>query len=55
MIEAGVRQGWDAYTGPPARFVTQERFGLSGPYKDVYKAFNFTVERVVEEALKAIA
>ncbi|MBX7212953.1 MAG: transketolase [Thermoflexales bacterium] len=55
VIEAGVRQGWDAYTGPLARFVTQERFGLSGPYKDVYKAFNFTVERVVEEALKAIA
>ncbi len=51
VIEAGVQQGWQKYTGPRVRFVTQETFGLSGPYKDVYKKFGFTVEHVVSEAL----
>jgi transketolase len=51
VIEAGVQQGWQKYTGPRVRFVTQETFGLSGPYKDVFKKFGFTVEHVVNEAL----
>ncbi len=51
VIEAGVLQGWHKYTGPRVRFVTQETFGLSGPFKDVYKKFGFTIEHVVSEAL----
>ena len=54
VVEAGVSQGWHKYTGPQVRFVTQERFGMSGPYKDVFKFFGFTVERVIDEALALI-
>lgn len=54
VVEAGVQQGWHKYTGPRVRFVTQERFGLSGPYKDVFKKFGFTVDHVVAEALALV-
>ncbi len=49
VIEAAVQQGWHRYAGPVARFVTNERFGASAPYKDVFKHYGFTVERVVAE------
>jgi transketolase len=51
VIEAGVQQGWHKYTGPVVRFVTNEQFGASAPYKDVFAHYGFTVERVVSEAL----
>jgi len=56
VIEAGVSQGWERYTGPLVRFVTLDnRFGASAPYKDLYKHLGFTVERVVEEAMALLA
>jgi transketolase (EC 2.2.1.1) len=56
VIEAGVSQGWERYTGPITRFVVLDnRFGASAPYKDLYKHFGFTVERVVQEALSLLA
>ncbi|HQX11008.1 MAG TPA: transketolase [Thermoflexales bacterium] len=54
VVEAGVAQGWHRYTGPLVRFVTQERFGASGPARDVFTAMGFTVDRVVAEAVKVI-
>ena len=54
VVEAGVSQGWHRYTGPLVRFVTQERFGASAPFKDLYPAMGFTVDRVVAEAVKVI-
>ena len=54
VIEAGISQGWHKYTGSRARFVTNERFGASAPYKDVFKNFGFTVEHVVNEAMSLI-
>ena len=53
-IEAGVRLGWDRYVGPTGGGVWQETFGVSGPYKDVFKKFGFTVDNVVAQA-KAVA
>jgi len=56
VIEAGVSQGWERYTGPLVRFVTlDDRFGASAPYKDLYKHLGFTVERVVQEAMALLA
>jgi len=56
VIEAGVSQGWERYTGPLVRFVAlDDRFGASAPYKDLYKHFGFTVERVVQEARALLA
>ncbi|MGQ9815022.1 MAG: transketolase-like TK C-terminal-containing protein, partial [Candidatus Roseilinea sp.] len=49
VIEAAVQQGWHRYTGPVVRFVTNERFGASAPYKEVFKHYGFTTERVVAE------
>jgi transketolase len=52
VVEAGVSQGWERYTGPLVRFVTLEgRFGASAPYKDVYRNLGFTVDRVMDETL----
>lgn len=56
VVEAGVSQGWERYTGPVVRFVALDnRFGVSAPFKDVYKHLGFTVERIVEEAMKLLS
>ena len=54
VIEAGVSQGWHKYTGPQVRFVTQESFGASAPFKDVYSRMGFTAAHVVEQALAVV-
>ncbi|MBN1286494.1 MAG: transketolase [Anaerolineae bacterium] len=53
-IEAGVGMGWEKYTGDAGSIIAQDQFGASAPYKELAKAFGFTVERVVEAALKTI-
>ncbi|MFN4292592.1 MAG: transketolase [Thermoflexales bacterium] len=56
VVEAGVSQGWERYTGPIVRFIALDnRFGASAPFKDVYSQLGFTVERVVEEAMKLLS
>jgi len=53
-IEAGSPQGWERYVGDQGRIIGLDHFGASAPYKILYQQFGITVERVVEEALKAI-
>lgn len=53
-VEAGVRHGWDRWIGLNGDTVTQDRFGLSAPYEEVFKEFGFTVENVVAKAKKLI-
>jgi transketolase len=53
-VEAGVRQGWDAYIGQCGRFVGMCGFGASGPAGELMKQFGFTVENVVTEAKSAL-
>lgn len=53
-IEAGVRMGWERWIGLEGDAVTQDRFGLSAPFADVFKEFGFTVENVVDKAKKLI-
>ncbi|MFC1465683.1 MAG: transketolase [Candidatus Brachytrichaceae bacterium NZ_4S206] len=56
VVEAGVSQGWERYTGPIVRFVALDnRFGASAPFKDVYRNLGFTVEHVVEEAMALLS
>ncbi|MBC8163269.1 MAG: transketolase [Roseiflexaceae bacterium] len=50
-IEAGVSQGWHRWIGDQGAFVGVDRFGASGPYKEVYKHLGVTVEHAVELAL----
>jgi len=50
-VEAGVRQGWDAIIGADGAFVGMTSFGASAPYKDLYRHFGITAEKVAEAAL----
>ena len=53
-VEAAVRQGWDAIIGSEGVFVGMSGFGASAPYKDLYKHFGITPEKVTEAALKKL-
>ena len=53
-VEAGVRQGWDAIIGSDGVFVGMNGFGASGPYKDLYRHFGITPEKVAEAALSKL-
>src|SRR5262249_25840558 len=50
-VEAAVRQGWDEIIGTDGAFVGMSSFGASAPYKELYRHFGITPERVVEAAL----
>ncbi len=52
--EAGIRQGWDAIIGSAGIFVGMSSFGASAPYKDLYRHFGLTAEKVAEAALKGL-
>jgi transketolase len=54
-VEAGVRQGWDAIVGTDGVFVGMHGFGASAPYKDLYRHFGITPEKVAEAALSKLA
>jgi transketolase len=54
-VEAGVRQGWDAIIGSDGVFVGMSTFGASAPYKDLYRHFGITSEKVAEAALSKLA
>ena len=53
-VEAGVRQGWDAIIGSDGVFVGMTGFGASAPYKDLYRHFGITPEKVAEAALSKL-
>ena len=49
-IEAGVRQGWDRYTGPKGDVICLDRFGASAPGEVAMQNLGFNVENVVTRA-----
>jgi transketolase len=53
-VEAGVRQGWDAYIGRCGRFVGMTGFGASGPAGQLMQHYGFTAENVVAQAKGAL-
>src|SRR6516165_453852 len=53
-VEAGIRQGWDAIIGSAGGFVGMSNFGASAPYKDLYRHFGLTAEKIVEAALNKL-
>ncbi|MDP9083540.1 MAG: transketolase [Pseudomonadota bacterium] len=54
-VEAGVTGGWWHYVGLQGEIVGINHFGASAPAKDLFKAFGFTVEHVVESIEKVLA
>jgi transketolase len=53
-VEAGIRQGWDAIIGSAGIFVGMTGFGASAPYKDLYRYFGITAEKVAEAVLSKL-
>lgn len=49
-IEAASTLGWERWIGSEGKAVGINHFGASAPYKDIYKNFGLTVERITEEA-----
>ncbi|MFH1187838.1 MAG: transketolase C-terminal domain-containing protein, partial [bacterium] len=52
VIEAGSSLGWYKYAGECGKIISIDRFGASAPAEVLFEKFGFTVENVVEEALK---
>jgi transketolase len=53
-VEAAVRQGWDEIIGSDGAFIGMTTFGASGPYKELYKHFGITPEKVAAAALREL-
>ncbi len=53
-IEAGTTHGWERYTMVQGLRFGVDRFGLSGPYKDVYEALGLTVDKIAPQVLAAV-
>ncbi|HKV56344.1 MAG TPA: transketolase [Candidatus Binataceae bacterium] len=53
-IEAGAPLSWYRWVGLEGDIIGMTRFGMSGPSAEVLKYFGFTVEHVVERALKLL-
>ena len=53
-VEAGSPFGWERYTGSQGIIIGMHRFGASAPAKDLFNAFGFTVQAVVEKAEKLL-
>jgi len=53
-VEAGVGLGWERWVGDTGQIISLERYGASGPGPRLFKEFGFTVENIVETALKVL-
>ncbi len=54
-VEAAVRLGWDRWIGADGAFVgVTGGYGASAPYKEIFKNYTITPERVAEEALRLL-
>jgi transketolase len=54
-VEAGATAGWWHYVGLQGEIVGIDHFGASAPAKDLFKAYGFTSEHVVEVIEKVLA
>lgn len=50
-IEAGVKQGWEQWTGTEGEVISIEKFGASAPYLDLYEKYDFTINGITKRAL----
>lgn len=54
-IEAGVPDGWYQYVGEQGKVIGIQRFGMSAPADEVYKALGLTSERLVEAVMSLLS
>ena len=50
-IEAGISMGWSKYIGRDGVSIAVDTYGASAPYKELAKAYGFTVEDILERIL----
>jgi len=53
-VEAGVSDLWHKYVGLEGRVIGIDRFGESAPFKDLFKFFGFTADRVAQAVKEVI-
>ena len=53
-IEAGATYGWCKWVGDKGGIVGIDRFGQSGPGKELFKKFGFTSAAVVDKAISLL-
>ena len=53
-VEAAVAQPWWQFVGLDGDVVSLERFGASAPAEDLFRAFGFTADQVVERARRLL-
>ena len=53
-VEAGVRQGWERYTGAGGVFIGMSTYGASAPVDAAYRGFGITAEAIVQAARKVL-
>jgi transketolase len=54
-VEAGSTEPWWQYVGLQGEIVGIDHFGASAPAKDLFKAYGFTPDKVVEAIEKVLA
>lgn len=54
VIEAGASYGWCKWLGDKGGIIGMDRFGQSGPGKELFKKFGFTKEAVIDKALSLL-
>ena len=54
-VEAGAPMSWYRWVGSDGDIIGMTTYGASGKSEDVMKHFGFTVEHVVERAMKLLA
>jgi transketolase len=54
-VEAGATRGWWRYAGRDGAVIGLDRFGESGPDKELFVHFGFTPERVADAVRATLA
>lgn len=54
-VEAAAPEGWHEWVGASGQIIAMRDFGASAPAKDLFKHFGFTIENVVNTALKMLS
>ena len=55
VVEAGIKMGWERYSGDKALFITIDEFGRSAPEAALADYFGFTPAKIAERVKKFLA
>lgn len=54
-VEAAATFGWKEWVGDKGVAIGVDRYGASAPYKEIFKKYGLTVDRIVDEAQKLVS